>query len=406
MTARHRTIWLALLALTLSARVGYVLLYPQMPVADDAAWYDEEASHLAVGNTARTPLFTRGPVYSVFLASVYRLAGHDRPAARFAQALVSCMAALVLYALARVVFNAHVGLLAFGLAALYPPFIVYPGWLLTETLCVLLLLVFVYSLVRAWQRSVPTRWMLAGLLGGLTALLRSELLLVVVLAGLAACVRPVRLGRLAAYSLAVAAVLIPWALRNYRQTGAWTLAAAPGAGHVLWISTVEIRGPEWDPAAPYMAEYRALASGVDPLEADRRLRRRALERIRANPAAYARLCLKRIPAFWLGGHSSSVRHLDGSLGAYLRERAYGRAAVKLAMLAYNLALLGLGIWGMCLAGLAHRPAVFLVIPVAVKAMIHVCLFAALRYQVPVMAFLIVFAAVALSRIKRAAAITA
>ena len=391
------------LALALVARLGFVLAYPQVPVENDAAWYDEAAYRLASGQTEGTTPFARGPIYSLFLASVYRLAGHDRMAVRVAQAIISALAVLLIYALGRTVFNAKVGLIASLLATLYPPFISYPGWLLTETLSVFLLLAFVYSLIRAWQRSRMTLWAVAGLLGGIIVLHRSELLLVVALSVVAACVWRVGLAHVGAFVLVAALTILPWAVSNALLVGEFTTATSPGSGHVLWISTVEIQGPEWDPSAPYMREYEALVAGLGPIEADRRLRREAIRHILARPLRYLKLCVKRIQAFWLGGHSNTFLHLDGGLGSYLVQREYGKAVVKLAMLVYNLGIIALGFCGLYLAWtlgtVDPRPVVLMAIPVVVKALTHVALFAALRYQVPIMSFLIIFAAFAIWHVR-------
>lgn len=402
---RHRTLLVVTLLLALAARVGFVLAYPQVAVVDDAAAYDEAASRLASGQEVEAP-FARGPVYPLFLVTIYRLAGHDHTAVRLVQAVISFLAVWLIYALGRAVFNAKVGLLASFLAAGYPPFVSYPGWLLTETLSTCLLLAFVYVLIRAWQQPRMLLWAAAGLLGGVMALHRSELLLVVACSAVAVGVWRAGVGRVGTLVLAAALVILPWAVRNALLVGAFTTASAPGSGHVLWISTVEIQGPEWDPRAPYMRDYEVLVAGLSPIEADRRLRQDAVRRILADPLRYLRLCAKRIPAFWVGGHSNTFAHLEDGLGSYLARREYGKAAVKLTMLAGNLGLIMLGFWGLYLAWalgtVDPRPVVLTAIPVIVKALTHVLLFAALRYQVPIMSFLIVFAAFAIWHVRRLA----
>jgi len=212
--------------------------------------------------------------------------------------------------------------------------------------------------------------------------------------------------RAGALVLAAALVILPWAVRNAILVGEFTTATSPGSGHVLWISTVEIQGPEWDPRAPYMRDYEALTAGLSPIEADRRLRREAVRRILADPLRYLGLCAKRIPAFWVGGHSNTFAYLEDRLGSYLARREYGKAAVKLAMLAGNLGIIMLGFWGLSLAwalgAVDPRLVALTAMPVIVKALTHVLVFAALRYQVPIMSFLIIFAAFAVWHVRRAA----
>ena len=91
---RPRPEWLGILGIALLIRVAFVLGYPQPPVVDDAAAYDVQARQLAFERgflsawTGDTPL-SKGPVYPMMLAAIYRVAGHDYPAVRLVQALVS-----------------------------------------------------------------------------------------------------------------------------------------------------------------------------------------------------------------------------------------------------------------------------------------------------------------------------
>lgn len=408
MRSRRRLLWI--LGLAVGIRVAFVLGYPQVPVVNDAAGYDATASHLAL----KTPLpegedgagqIRRGPIYVAFLAAIYRCVGHHHAAVRIVQAMLSASAVLLIYALGRAVFNAKVGLIASLLAALYPPFISYPGWLLTETLSVFLLLAFVYSLVRAWQRSRTILWMGAGLLGGITVLHRAEMLLIVGCAVLLALWWRAGLTHVGMLALVAALTVVPWMVRNALRFGEFAISVAPGSGNVLWISTVETEGPEWDANAAHLQEYRALVAGATPHEADRRLRRDAIRRILTQPLKYLKLCVKRVPAFWVGGHSNTFLHLGGSIGSYVVQREYGKVAVKLAMFVYNMGIVALGLWGMHLVwklGMVDpRPVALMVMPVVVTAFTHCALFAALRYQVPIMAFVIVFAAFTLWHARRA-----
>ena len=200
------------------------------------------------------------------------------------------------------------------------------------------------------------------------------------------------------FVLMVAMTILPWAVRNtlvFHQP----VLMAPGAGMQLWLSMVDPQGrPEWDAAAPHMQEYQALVAGADSLEADRRLRTEGMRRILADPPGYLRLCLKRIPAFWLGGHSNTFVGLEQSLTAYLAQGDVWRVSLKLLMLAFNLGLIVLGAAGAYLAWRLKttdpRSLGLVALPVVIKAVTHVFLFAALRYQVPIMSFLILFAAFA------------
>lgn len=399
---RREWLWSAGLALVI--RVGFVLGYPQFPVVDDAAAYDAQAGQvvqdgLSVGAPSEAR-FSKGPVYPMMLAAVYRAAGHDYTAIRLVQAVMGAVSVGLIYALAAMIFGSPVARIAGWLAAVSPPLIAYAGWLLTETLSVFLVLVYLAAVIRGLQRGGGALlWGAAGAIAGVLVLHRGEMAAVVAGSFLIVAWRRVPGPRIGLMALVMALTVLPWAVRNTLVFGRPTLAV-PRAGMQLWLATIDLQGrQEWDQTAPHMADYRAISAGAGPLEANRRLRAEALRRIVADPAGYLRLCLKRIPAFWIGGHSSAVMRLDRGLGAYIKEGHYLPAAAKLAMMALNLGIILLGFGGMWLAWrrrLADPALVaLLALPIAVKAATHVVLFAALRYQVVILPLLMVFAAVAI-----------
>ena len=404
----HRRKLLAILGAALTARLVFVICYPQVPVVNDALSYDQSGYYLAFGRALLPEIpgsaaIAKGPLYPTFLAGIYRLFGHDHAAVRVAQAIISSLAVLLIYGLATQLFNRGVGLLASLLAAVYPPFISYPGQLLTETLSLSLLLAFVYSLLRALGRSQVLPWVSAGLLGGLVVLTREEMLVIVVLSALAVWWWRVGTRRVGVLLVSAALVILPWTLRNSSVLGDVALIS-PGGGGQLWISTVELDGPEWTSTAAHLSPSRTLVAGLSPSEADRMLRDDAIRRVVEDPLRYLKLCLNRIPAFWFGGHSSTFRHLEDSLQSYVAQGSYLQVAIKLTLLAYNMGMILLGFAGMSLAwsnGMVNRRlVVLLTLPVAAKALTHFFLFARLRYQVPIMSFLIIFAAFALWHLRR------
>lgn len=401
---------MAALAVGAVLRCGFVLGYPQLPVVDDAASYHDEAKALATGQWHHRPAtarFEKGPVYPLFLAAAYRLSGADPIAARVAQAVVSTGVIALLYVVGCAAFNTKVGILAAGLGAIYPPFIAYAGLLLTETVSAALLLGFGYAVLRAWQRPTATGWwLIAGGLGGVAVLHRKELLAIVAATVLLFALWRVGWRRLGLMVAAATAVVLPWMWHVHAQTGQWTVAVAPTTAQVLWLAVVDTGQQEWDATAPHMRRYAQLTAGLSAAEAERAVRREALRLIRTQPLEYARRCAWRLAAFWIGGHSQLFKGLEASLVSVWQSGEYGKAVVKLGLLMGNLAVISLGLTGMYLAwhsGLVDpRAATLLALPIGVKTVIHTMLFSALRYQVPIMGFLLVFAAFTLWHLRRLA----
>ena len=389
-----RLFWVMGLALLI--RLAFVLLYPQVEVRADALGYDQEASALAFHSDGMPATqVSKGPVYPLFLAASYRIFGHEYAAVRIIQAVISALTIPLLYGVGRRVFGRPAAWMASLLAAVYPPFISYTGWLLTETLSVLLLLAFIHHIIKALGSPGVGSWLVAGILAGVTVLLREEMLVIVVL--VAVVLGWWRVGRRQVGTMVVAAALtiLPWTLRNYRVFHQFVLVS-PLGGHGLWISTHEPEWLEWHFDDPH---YQALTAGLDSVAADNALRQEAVKNICTKPLTYLALCARRIPRFWIGGHSHSFVGLDRSFGSYAAQGAYVKVAVKLALLIYNVGLTALGFLGAYLAWTLRmadgRHLTLLMLPVVAKAATHVFLFADLRYQVPIMSFLILFAAFAL-----------
>lgn len=393
-----------LIALGVAAalRVGFVLGYPQPALVDDAAAYDHEGWHLASGGQGCTdPLeLAKGPIYPIVLAAVYRAAGHSHAAVRVAQAAIGVVSVWLIFLIGQRVFGPRVGLAAAALAAIYPPFISYTGWLLTETISIALLLAVIYALLVGLESPSWRPWVAAGAAAGVLILHREEFLAVIGACALALAALRAPWRRLALLAAVIGVVMAPWVVRNFRHYGEFVLVS-PGSGHQLWLSTRSNDTLEWQPDDP---EYQRLIGGLSLLESDRATRRAAIARVLRDPPGYAVICLRRIPRFWIGGHSNTVVGLEASVGEYARRGEHGKVAIKLAMLAGNVLVIGLGVAGFCLAwqlGSADRRAlVVLAAPVAAKAFMHMLLFATLRYQVPIMGFLIVAAAFAVSHARR------
>src|SRR5262249_37749572 len=86
----------------------------------------------------------RPPLYPAFIAAVWQLTGrHDLQVVRLAQIVLSLITAIVLYVLARGLYDRRVAILTTAGFLFYPSLIAYDYLLLTETLFTLILCLFV-----------------------------------------------------------------------------------------------------------------------------------------------------------------------------------------------------------------------------------------------------------------------
>lgn len=230
-------------AVALVVRLLYILLIARAPVGvgGDAGFYHSAANLIAHGRFYYRGIFGHAyataehpPLYPLLLSLVSLAGGQALLAHRVAGCVLGAMSVGLIGLLGRQLGDRpaagsgvgraagklgageRAGLLAAGIAALYPPFVTADGLVMSEPLFVLAVVV---ALLIACRLIAAPAVALAGLLGavaGLAALTRPEGLLLVPLLAWPAAFAPARgrALRLIAATVASAAVLAPWLARN------------------------------------------------------------------------------------------------------------------------------------------------------------------------------------------------
>ena len=124
-------------------------------------------------------IFQQAPFYAYWVAFLSASFGSSVAAVTFVQLLLGAAQPLVMFALARRLFDARVGLLAAGLTAVYGPFIFHQGTLLRDWLPPLVEPLALLGLLRARASLRRLDWFLAGLTLGLAVLIKETVLLFV-----------------------------------------------------------------------------------------------------------------------------------------------------------------------------------------------------------------------------------
>lgn len=398
----------AIAAAALLLRLAFVLFYPQgHERCGDCHLYEEVGANVANGRGfiggfaaetfagpsplgSNAPEVGMGPVYPLFLAGVFTVAGHQLTAVRIAQAIVGALTALLVFGIADR-FSRRAAIAAALLTACSPPLIEYSGLLLTETMLALLLPFIVWAVMRTLTSGRIAWAIAAGASFGLAVLLRTECAVMLPVIGLIVWWRAGRRGFWLAAALAAAASLTVsvWTIRNYRVFHQPIVVSAAG-GETLWLSTTD--WTDWHFDDP---DLRRLVAGQDFIGQNHVLGRDAIARITRDPLTYLRYCVLRIPQFWISSHTSYLAGLTESYGTYLDRAAYGRVMVKAFFLILNLALLGLAAAGIAKAW-RSLDAWIVLTPIAAIAIVHVFLYASPRYQVPLLPLLSVFAGIAIA----------
>jgi 4-amino-4-deoxy-L-arabinose transferase-like glycosyltransferase len=230
-----RTFWLVLLAIcvvALGLRVGYTVGWKQVDtIAGDAYYYHRGANLLADGkgfvhpyaydNGITMPGADHPPGWIIVLA-LPSLLGFDTI---LSHQLVGCVVGAGTVALlgitGRRIAGDRAGLIAAGVAAVYPAIWLNDATLMSESLALLCGTLVILTAYQGWADPSPKRFALVGLTIGLATLARAEAFMLAGLVALplAAWVPRVagaraRLGRFALAAGAMVLVTAPWVVAN------------------------------------------------------------------------------------------------------------------------------------------------------------------------------------------------
>jgi 4-amino-4-deoxy-L-arabinose transferase-like glycosyltransferase len=196
-------------------------------MSPDAINYTKMAEQLVeegiYGYNSENPNAYVTPGYPVFLALSYKLSKqlHVNPWAlvRYIQVLLSlhilCLIVYITYKLS----NSYIpALTAAAVGAVYPPFIWANGAILTEVLCTFFLLGYVAWLIYHGEQRKKAHAFIAGILLGLTVLVRPEFFPIIFIVHAVYWFQKHRRSAAVSFAyslLGVVLVLLPWWIRNY-----------------------------------------------------------------------------------------------------------------------------------------------------------------------------------------------
>lgn len=216
---------IGLVSLAALVRIVYVLLLfrheeLRLPILD-AAYYVGWARQILDTGWLGDHIFFTEPLYAYFLAIFFKLFGNAAETVVMAiQWCIGSTLPVVVYFLARRLFNGRVAVVAGILAALYGPFVFYEGLLLKTGLEVWILPVFASYLFAVFFRADRRQYLVLGLLLGVTALIKGNnlvywpLLSVAMFMLLPSVARKERFLLIGLFSLGVFVFIVPVTVRN------------------------------------------------------------------------------------------------------------------------------------------------------------------------------------------------
>jgi hypothetical protein len=247
----------AVLLISFAIKLAYLQERRQLPdfafPSLDAKFHDDWAVGLATGQWSpemaelRDGPYFRAPLYPYLVSFVYRVFGRSYDVWLLAQIVLGSVSALLMFLFSRAVFGNPAAWVAFGLYLTYWPITYYEAERLMEVLLIFLDTSFLLSAVWAGRQGRPMAWMLPGLLLGLSAITRPNILVVIPfmlwwIHRRTASGSDRQLLRVLCFVVATVAVITPVTLRNVIVGHDVVLIASQGGVNFYIGNNVESNG--------------------------------------------------------------------------------------------------------------------------------------------------------------------
>jgi 4-amino-4-deoxy-L-arabinose transferase-like glycosyltransferase len=290
-----RKIFLALFFLSFLVRLAFVLTLENRFYFGDEFEYYRMVENFLSGRGLIAGEHIKGfrpPLYPLMLSLLYFLK-FNLPAIRVVHCIISAFTVCFIFMTGRKIFNYKIGLWAGIIASIYPFFIFYNGFLLTETFFIFLTVVTIYSFVALSEKnSSPIK---TGVFLGLTGLCRPTMQMYLPISFLHIIVEKaglyIRLKKMFLITAFFVATISPWVIRNYIVFNKFVPGTTMG-GWVFW----EGNNPYSDGGPCHY--FPEKIGQVEEIERDKILFRKTFEVINRNPKRFIWLLQNKFKRFW------------------------------------------------------------------------------------------------------------
>ena len=396
-TTRSWRSWTGVLGAAAAIRVVQFASFAAHPLVThpqiDAAFYDRWARDVLAGVELGTRTLWAAPLYPTFVTAMYALFGPSIPAVALVQHLLGVVATAFFLDLMGRMASARVALVAGLVWAVYPLNAYSESFLLTTALLVQLNIAAAWTLCRSVEAPGWRRAAVAGLVWGLLSIASDNYLFLGVL------LLPLFRGRLrdlAVFGAGVVLVVAPVTVRNFEWTGELIPISAHG-GEAVYIAnnprTDGLYNPMYEGfeklTGHELQRQRAERMAGRPLgfgEANRFWMRKALEFVLEHPVQYLRLLGQKA---LLAVHRTELPNNED----------YRFLRTESPVLRYNPLHFGI-VFPLALVGLLagwrrRRQLALLYVMFTIDFIPILIVFAASRYRMPVLPFVVAFAAIGL-----------
>ncbi|HAW49642.1 TPA: hypothetical protein DCX16_01625 [bacterium] len=320
----HIFIPIFLLAIAFYFRIAYL---SHLRVNDTGFWhpqpgtdmhtYHNFAKEIINGVFSHNEPYYYGPLYFYFLSLIYRVFGENLYIAKFIQMMLGVFTSLLIFLLAKKVFNQVVAYISLVLAIFYAGFYIHEGVLLIETLATFLNTSFVFFLLRTQEKPSYKNFTFAGIFLGLSALSRANILLFVpfvliwrlVISNLR--LRILDLKKFTFFCLVVLLTISPATIRNYLVSGKFVLISTNGPA-LFWIGNNPYATGEYKYPPPH---YQNIVLERVKKEGDIVYLKEVFSFFKEKPKDFILLQFKKVLLFW------SYSDIDNNINSSI-QRSY------------------------------------------------------------------------------------
>lgn len=363
---------------------------------DDGFDYDKLAIRLLEGKGYVTAegiaTAFRAPVYSYFLAGAYAIFGHDFILVRIIQCLLDSVTLLVIFAIARLLFDRSVATIAASIYALYPLLIYSANTFFPTTLFTLLLSLATWSLFQLKQQATAFRSALLGVIFGISVLTVPTILAFIPLALVWLFFALEKKGGKFIFNAGIiivmmGVVLSPWLIRNQKVFNKSLLIATNG-GYNFWMGNNPLaKGSTGNGIKPpeYLAQQ--LSRAKSEIEKEQLFYHDAFQFVKKEPARFIGLTIQKALNLW--------RFYPTPDTGYKILPALSKI---LSAITYTPVLI-LALLGIILSGSRKREVVLLLLLFLAVTVSYSLFITKVRFRLPLDPYLIVLASYALSELK-------
>ncbi|MFA5339151.1 MAG: glycosyltransferase family 39 protein [Candidatus Omnitrophota bacterium] len=300
------SIALAIFAIALLPRL-YVALSDRQVFTPDSIYYNGLAGNILEGkgfSVGGKPTTFKEPFYPFFLAAVYHIFGNNYAAVKVIQAIIGALTCVIIFMIARRLFDAKTAVLGALIGCFYPAFIRTTELMITELLYTFLLISIIFFLLRYIQGGGYGNLAFCGAALGIASLTRSVIVLLPVFILLLAGKIFLSQARSVKKYIISAAILLaffilpiaPWTVRNWKVAHRFIpISTTMGIG--LYSSYVPKEGKLYGFIASDEVVEKSRSLGSEAAQSDF-LAKEALKYIKNNPLRVLKLEVLKTVYFW------------------------------------------------------------------------------------------------------------